>query len=164
MWFLRLAKSRHKLFRTQFLFGTKIKSTYKSILWNTKILDLSVKRGSQRPFQVPSKAKMSRFAPNIFWTLYQFSGSLSLTIEYSKKIVVPFFRFGKIWPIFTLDMVKNWNFEIFHKTKNDYFIKINDSCFIVKVKIFDFWPCLKTKWAISCWNGKTGRQFFLNIQ
>ena len=57
-----------------------------------------------------SKAKMSRFAPNIFWTFYQFSGSLSLTIEYSKKIVVPFFRFGKIWPIFTLDMVKNWKF------------------------------------------------------
>ena len=27
-----------------------------------------------------------------------------------KKIVVPVFRFGKIWPILTLDMVKNLRF------------------------------------------------------
>ena len=49
MWFLRLAKSRYELFRAQFLLGTKIKSTYKNVLQNTNILDLSVKLGSQCP-------------------------------------------------------------------------------------------------------------------
>ena len=68
---------------------------------------------------------MSRFAPNISLTIYQFSDSLSLTIEYSKKSVVAFFHFGKIWLTLTLNMVKIENFEIFHKTKNDYLIKTN---------------------------------------
>ena len=52
MWFLRLAKSLHKLFRSQFLFGIKIKSTYENVLQNTKILELSVKRRSQSPIYV----------------------------------------------------------------------------------------------------------------
>ena len=39
-----------------------------------------------------SKAKMSRFASNSFCTLYQFSGSLSITIEYQKKML-PLFSF-----------------------------------------------------------------------
>ena len=77
MWFLRLAKSLHKLFRTQFLFGTKIKSTYENILQNTKILDLSVKRGFLvvchlllnfqknlwRPFSV-----LAKYGPFWLWT------------------------------------------------------------------------------------------------
>ena len=52
MWFPRLAKLQDKLFWTQFLFGTKIKSTYKKVLPNTRILDLSVKEGSQHPILV----------------------------------------------------------------------------------------------------------------
>ena len=59
-----------------------------------------------------SKAKMSQFSPNIFWTFYQFSVSLPLTFRYSKIIFVPFFRFGKIWAILTRDMVKNWKFSL----------------------------------------------------
>ena len=54
MWFLRLAKSRRKLFWTQFLFGTEIKSTFKNVLPNTWILDLSVKWRSQQPISVLS--------------------------------------------------------------------------------------------------------------
>ena len=42
MWFLRLAK----LFQTQFLFNTKIKTTNENILPNILILDLSEKQGS----------------------------------------------------------------------------------------------------------------------
>ena len=33
--FLILAKSRHKLFWAQFLFGTKIKTSYENVLQNT---------------------------------------------------------------------------------------------------------------------------------
>ena len=158
MWFPRLAKSLHKFFQTQFLFGTKIKSTYKNVLGNTKILDLSVKRESQRPIPVLgprqkwvdfpptffelfinflvvtfslsdhvkifsifdviqlSKAKMSRFAPNIFLTFYQFSGSFSLIFEYSKKIC------GGIFP-FRQDMA-HFDFERGQKSKIlKFFIK-----------------------------------------
>ena len=61
-----------------------------------------------------------------------------------------FLSFGKIWPILTLDMVKYWEYWNFSKTKNDYLIKANDSYIIVKVKIFHFWPCPKSKWALSC--------------
>ena len=143
MWFPRLDKSMHRLFQTQFLFCTKIKYTYKNVLGNTKSFDLSVKNGLCVWFNFWSKAKMSWFAPNIFLTLYQFSGSISLTIKCSKKIVMVFFHFGKMWPILTLDMVKKSKFFI--KQKNDYLIKTNHSCFIMKVKIFIFLPCLKSK-------------------
>ena len=105
------------------------------------------------------RQKMSQFAPTFFWTFYQFSVSLPLTFEYSKKFVVAFFCFGKIWPILTLDMVKNWKFWI-----NDCLIKKNDSCFMVKVIFLYFWLCLNSKWAKSCQNGKLPGQFLLNIQ
>ena len=165
MWFLRLAKSRHKLFRTQFLFGTKIKNTYKNILQNTKILDLSVKRGSQRPYQVSGpRQKWVDLPPTFFELFINFLIVCHLLLNIQKKLSSRFSISAKYGLFLLWTWSKIENFEIFHKTKNDYFIKINDSCFIVKVKIFDFWPCLKTKWAISCRNGKTGRQFFLNIQ
>ena len=57
-----------------------------------------------------SKAKMSRFSPNIFWTFYQFSSSLSITIEYSK---IAFFCFSKICPfwLWTWSKIKNFHFH-----------------------------------------------------
>ena len=165
MWFLRLAKSRHKLFRTQFLFGTKIKSACKNILPSTKILDLSVKRGSQRTFQVSGqRQKWVDLPPTFFELFINFLVVCHLLLNIQKKLSSRFSVPAKYGLFLLWTWSKIENFEIFHKTRNDYFIKINDSCFTVKVKIFDFWPCLKTKWVISCRNGKTGRQFFLIIQ
>ena len=91
---------------------------------------------------------MSWFAPNIFWTFYQFSGSLPNTIQHVKTCGPTFFCFGKIWPILTLNMVKIKNFEFFHKIENDYSIKINNLYSIVKVKNFNFWLCPKSKCAV----------------
>ena len=53
---------------------------------------------------------MGQFSPNIFSTFYQFSGSLPYTVQHIKKFGRAFFRFGKIWLILTLDMVKNEEF------------------------------------------------------
>ena len=44
---LKMAKSRNKNFRAQFLFHAKIKTTYQNILPTTEILELRSKRGSQ---------------------------------------------------------------------------------------------------------------------
>ena len=99
MWFLRLAKSLHKLFQTQFLFGTKIKSTYKNLLCNAKILDLSVKRGCQRPIHGLGPRQKWIDLPLTFFELfiaglfYWFSDILLLTLEYSKKKICPIFPF-----------------------------------------------------------------------
>ena len=70
MWFLRLAKLLHKLFWTQFLFGSKIKSTYKNALENTEILDMSVKRGSQRPIKLLGPRQKWVDLPPTFFELF----------------------------------------------------------------------------------------------
>ena len=67
-------------------------------------------RISAARFSFGSKAKKSRFAPNIFPTFYQFSGRFSLTLQNSIKIGIPFFHFGKLSQILTFDMVKNEEF------------------------------------------------------
>ena len=48
----KISQIAAKHFWAQFRFGTKIKTTYPDVLPNTRILDLSVKPGSQRPVQV----------------------------------------------------------------------------------------------------------------
>ena len=165
MWFLRLAKSRHKLFRTQFLFGTKIKSTYKSILWNTKILDLSVKRGSQRPFQVSGpRQKWVDLPPTFFELFINFLVVCHLLLNIQKKLWRLFSVLARYGPFWLWTWPKNENFEVFHKIQNDHLIKTNNLCFIKKFKIFIFWPCPKSNWAIFCQNGKRASQIFLNIQ
>ena len=142
MWFLRLAKSRHKLFRTQFLFGTKIKSTYENLLRNTKILDLSEKRGSQRPIpDLGPRQKWVNFPPTFFELFINFLLVCHLLLDIQKKLSCRFFVSAKYGPFWLGTWSKIENFEIFHKTKNDYLLKINDLCFMVKVKIFNFWPC-----------------------
>ena len=165
MWFLRLAKSRHKLFRTQFLFGTKIKNTYKNILQNTKILDLSVKRGSQRPIPVLGpRQKWVDFPPTFFELFINFLLVCHLLMNIQKNLLSRFSisaRYGPFW-LWTSSKIKY--FEIFYKKENDYLIKTNDLYFIVKVKILNFWSCPKSKWAISFQNGKTGKQIFLNMK
>ena len=107
-----------------------------------------------------SKAKMSQFAPNIFSTFNQFSGRLPYTIQHIKYLEGCFSILARYGPFWLWTWSKIENFEIFYKTKNDYLIKTNDSCFMVKVKILYFWPCPKSKWAISCQNGKRLWQIF----
>ena len=165
MWFLRQAKSLHKLFKTQFLLGTKIKSTYSNMLQNTKILDLSAKWGSQRPIQVLApRQKWVDFPPTFFEFFINFLLVCHLLMNIQKNLSSRFSISARYGPFWLQTWLKIENFEIFHKTKNDYLIKTNDSCFMVKVKIFNFWPRPKTKWAISCQNGKMPQQSFLNIQ
>ena len=62
------------LFRTQFLFGTKIKSTCRIVLPSTWILDYN------------------------FWTFYQFSGSLPFTIQHIRNLEVHFFVYARYDP------------------------------------------------------------------
>ena len=161
MWFLKPAKSRHKLFRTQFLFDTKIKSTYKTVLRNTKILDLRVKQGSQRPILVLGpRQKCVDLPPTFFELFINFLVVWHLLLNIQKKMSSPFSVLARYGPFWLWTWSKIENFEIFYKTKNDYLIKTNDSCFIKKVKKFNFWPCSKSKWAISCRNGKMLQQIF----
>ena len=165
MWFLRLTKSLHKLFWTQFLFGTKIKSTYEIVLRNTQILDLSVKRGSQCQIQVLAlRQKWVDLPPTFFERFINFLVVCHLLLNIQKRILYRFSILVRYGPFLLWTWSKIENFEIFHKTKNIYLIKTNDSCFIVKVKFFHFWPCPKWKWTISCQNGKTIQNFFWNIQ
>ena len=165
MWFLRLAKSLHKLFRTQFLFATKIKSSYKNVLQNTKILDLSAKWGSQRPIQVLApRQKWVDFPPTFFELSINFLVVCHILMHIQNNLLYRFSILARYGPFWLWTWSKIENFEIFHKTKNDNLVKINYSCFMVKVKIFNFWPCPKSKWAISCQNGKRAWQIFLNIQ
>ena len=139
MWFLRLAKSLHKIFWTQYLFGTKIKSTYENMLQNTKNLDLSVKRGSQGPISVLGpRQKWVDFPPTFFELFINFLVVCHLLLNIQKKILYRFSvlaRYGPFW-LGTWSKIKN--FEIFHKIKNYYLIKTNDSCFMKKVKFFNF--------------------------
>ena len=96
MWFLRPAESRHKLFRAQFLFGTKIKTTYQNVLPNTWILDLSVKRGSQQPIQVLGpRQKWVNFPPTFFQLFINFLVDFHLLYNIS-KIWNPLFPFRQI--------------------------------------------------------------------
>ena len=63
-----------------------------------------------------SKAKMSRFSPNIFSTFYWFSGSLPCTVQHIKNLEGRFFvsaRYGQFW---LLTWSKMKNFDFFHKT------------------------------------------------
>ena len=58
MWFVRLAKLRHKLVQTQFQFDTKIKTTHQIALPNTI-------------FSFRSKAKIRKNVPKHFSTWYE---------------------------------------------------------------------------------------------
>ena len=156
MWFLRLAKSLHKLFPTQFLFGTKIKSTYEDILQNTKILDLSVKRGSQAWIQVLApRQKWVDLPPKFFELSIDFLVVCHILMNIQKNLLYRFSILARYGPFLLWTWSKIENFEIFHKMKYVYLIKTNYLSFIKKVKIFNFWPCLNWKWAISCQNGKS---------
>ena len=73
MWFPRLAKSLHKCFRTQFLFGAKIKSTYKNVLGKNKFFGPECKtRVSASKSTFGSKAKMNWFPPTFFQLFINF--------------------------------------------------------------------------------------------
>ena len=74
MWFVRPAKSWHKLFQMQFLLGTKIKTTYGNVL-TTKHMNLGPKCKTRVSFDFSSfgsKAKMCWFG--FFQTSYKFPG------------------------------------------------------------------------------------------
>ena len=98
MWFLRLAKSLHKLFQTQFLYATKIKSTFENVVQNTKILDLSAKRWTQQLDQVFS-LKYRDF-DQLDKTLYSPSGLRDKNSFYCGSLVhrlVLFHKKKKFW-------------------------------------------------------------------
>ena len=96
MWFLRLAKSWHKLFRAQFWFGTKIKPSQKSVLQNTKILDLAEKGGSQQPNSVLGpRQKWVKFPPTFFKLFINFLVDYHL-LSNMKKWGQHFFSFREV--------------------------------------------------------------------
>ena len=140
MWFLRLAKSRHKLFRTQFLFNANIKSTYKKLLRNTKILDLSVKRGSQGPISVLGpRQKWVDFPPTFFKLFINFLVVCHLLLNIQKNLASRFSVSARYAPFQLGAWSKIENFEIFHKTWIICFYQISIFCFMKnsKFSIFD---------------------------
>ena len=152
-------------FGGQYLFVCIIKSTYQVDMYVTKTWDLRAKTVLRQVIlYLGPRQKWVDLPPTFFELFINFLVVCHLLLNIQKKLLSRFSVSAKYGLFLLWTWSKIENFEIFHKTKNDYFIKINDSCFTVKVKIFDFWPCLKTKWVISCRNGKTGRQFFLIIQ
>ena len=70
MWFQRLAISWHKLFWTQFLIGTKIKASNKTVLQTKRILDLTEKWGSQQLFWVLGQRQKWVKLPPTFFKLF----------------------------------------------------------------------------------------------
>ena len=142
--------------------GTKIKSTYKNVLRNTKILDLSVKQGSQCPILVLApRQKWVDLPPTFFELFINILVVCHLLLNIQKNLLSRFSVSARYCPFWLWTWSKIKNFEIFYKIENDYLIKTNDLYFIVKVKILNFWPCPKSKWAIFFQNGKTGQQIFL---
>ena len=163
MWFLRPAKSRHKLFRAQFLFGTKIKTTYQNTLPNTWILDLSVKRGSQRPVSVLGpRQKRVDLPPTFFQLFINFLVDFHLLCRIPKNLESRFsvsVNYHRFW---LLTWSKMKNFDFFYKMPFNFFSKRIILAFMFYVKKFYFWPCQKSKCVIICWNWKTGFQIFWN--
>ena len=144
MWFLRLAKSIHKLFWTQFLFDTIIKSTYENVRQNTKPLNLNVKWGSQRPILILApRQKWVDLPPTIFELFINFLVVCHLLLNIQKNLLYRFSVLARYNPFSLWTWSKVKNLEFFYRTKSVYLIKTNDSYFIVKVKIFNFWPCPK---------------------
>ena len=138
MWFLRLAKSRHKLFRVQFLFGTKTKSTYGNVLPNTWILDLSVKQGSQQSFQVLTpRQKWVNLPPTFYEFFIDFLVDFYLLCNI-KKIWKARFPF---WQIITdFDFWHGHKSKILtflYKMRFNSFLKRINLCFRSKFLIFD---------------------------
>ena len=111
-------------------------------------------------FSFGSKAKIGNISPNIFSTFYQYSSRLPCSIQHIKNLAHPFSVSARYGPFWLLTWSKMKHFDFFHKTKNDYLQKVNDLCFMKKVKIFHFWPYQKSKWTISFRNGKRVRQIF----
>ena len=124
MWFLRLAKSRHKLFQVQFLFSTKTKSTYGNVLPNTWILDLSVKRGSQQPFQVLTpRQKWVNLPPTFYEFFIDFLVDFYLLCNIKKNLEDTFSvsaNYHRFWPL-TRSKIKDFNF--FYKMQFNSFLK-----------------------------------------
>ena len=120
--------------------------------WKTKV--------SAAEFSFGSKAKMSQIAPNIFQTFYQISSRLSLTFQHIKNLDDTFLILASYHPFYLLAWSKIKNFDLNHKSQNDYFWKIFHLRFIKKVNFLNFWPSQKSKWVIICQNEKSVVQIF----
>ena len=144
MWFLRLAKSQQKLFGTLFLFGTKIKSTYKKVLPNTRILDLSVKQEFQHPIQVlgPTQ-KWDDFPPTFYEQFNYFLVVCHFFKTYKKLEGILMFR--KNMAHFVFKNVKNEEVWLILKHESFGFFFIIDFCFM---EILHFWQSPKSTFAI----------------
>ena len=119
MWSLRMAKSRHKLFRTKFLFCIKINSTYENVLQNTNILDLSEKRGSRRPIPVLGpRQKWVDFPPLFFQLsidflvdyclLYRTYGKFGVILNRSSHVLPRPPASSHVLPRFSTNVTSRW--------------------------------------------------------
>ena len=111
-----------------------------------------------------SKAKISHIAPNIFPTFYQYPGRFSLTLQHIKNLEVRFSVSANYHRFWLLTWSKMKNFAFFYKMPFNSFSKRINLAFMFYVKIFDFWPCQKSKSVIICRNGKSMFQFFHILQ
>ena len=119
---------------------------------------------SAAKFSFGSKAKMSQISPNIFQTFYQFSSRLSLTFQHIKNLDGTFFILASYHPFWLLTWSKIKNFDLNHKSQNDYFWKIFDLRFMKNVNSLNFWPSQKSKWVIICQNEESVVQIFYMLE
>ena len=85
-----------------------------------------------------SKAKMTKFSPNILTTFYWFSDTLLCTLQHIKNLAHTFFVSAR-YCSFSLSIWSEMkNFDPDHKSKFIHFLIINNFAFMVWVKFFIF--------------------------
>ena len=106
-----------KHFWTQFLFCTKIKSTYKIVLQNTKFLDLSVKQGSQcQILLLAPRQKWVDFPPTFFELFINYLVVWYLLLNNQKILLYGFSVSAKYGPFSLWTWSKIQNFHFYYKT------------------------------------------------
>ena len=111
-----------------------------------------------------SKAKMTKFSPNILTTFYWFSDTLLCTLQHIKNLAHTFFVSARYCRFSLSTWSKMKNFDPDHKSKIIHFLYINNFAFIFWVKIFPFWSRWKWKSGISCRKRKSMRLIFHMLQ
>ena len=122
MWFLRPAKSRHKLFWAQFWYQNQnylSKCTTKRMNFGPECKT----RVSAANSSFWSKVKISQIAPNIFPTFYQFPGRFSLALQHIKNLESPFSVSANYYRFRFLTWSKIKNFDSFYNMPFNFFSK-----------------------------------------
>ena len=143
MWFLRLVKSWHKFFGHKSCLAEKSKLLTKMHYQTHEFWTWAAN------FSFRSMEKIDQIAPYDLSTLYQYSVSLPCTLQHTKNLDASFSVSARYdsFQVSTWPKIKNLIFS--NKTKTDCLLETNHWHFIMRVKMFHFWPWQKSKCAPS---------------